>query len=85
MEALKMDDSVEWKQEAFVANNINCYDFYRQSIYPEIRYQYHSCSCGDDKAGKAFKLATELMEKKLIKVDKVKDFVSLMNTLLEIL
>ena len=57
------------------------YDWYNHT-YPTCGY----CNCNlDDKGQKALKLISTLMDKKLIKVEKVKDFVKLMNEIVELL
>lgn len=59
------------------------YDYYHTHWYPYSNYlSYHTY---EDKTKQAFKIVKLLMKKKLVKVDKVKDFVELIDEILEIL
>ncbi len=60
------------------------YDYYHTHWYPYTQY-YPSFTIGEDKTKQAFKIVKLLMKKKLVKVDKVKDFVELIDEILEIL
>lgn len=55
------------------------YPYFHQNWYG---YCNHT---GEDKTKQAFKIVKLLMKKKLVKVDKVKDFVELIDEILEIL
>ncbi len=60
------------------------YDYYHTHWYP-YSYYYPSYPVYEDKTKQAFKIVKLLMKKKLVKVDKVKDFVDLIDEVLEIL
>ncbi len=58
------------------------YPYFEYHWYP---YSSHYCVCSEDKTKQAFKIVKLLMKKKLAKVDKVKEFVELIDEILEIL
>ncbi len=66
-----------------ITTTLNCYDYWHQYHYPITPVIHYGHT--EDKATKAFKLAKALMDKKLIKIDKVKDFVTLMDEIIDIM
>jgi hypothetical protein len=63
------------------------YDYYHTYWYPYTHpqiFQDHY-TIREDNTKQAFKIVKLLMKKKLVKVDKVKDFVELIDEILEIL
>lgn len=61
------------------------WDIY-QPLVKEYYYPYYTYWTNEDKISKAFKLAQKLIEKKLIKEPtKVKDFIELVNNIVELL
>lgn len=60
----------------------NCYDYWHHNYWPLTTVYYPP---GIDKGERAFTLAQDLIDKKLVKVTTVKDFIALMNALMKAL
>ncbi len=54
-------------------------------ILPMYPYQLYYYNDHEDKTGKAFKIVQKLIEKKLVKSEKIQDFVNLVNEISEII
>ena len=63
----------------------NCYNIWDNYYWPNHNY-YHNCNCDHkDKGTQALKILSYLVEEKIIKVDKVKDFIKVMNKIVDVL
>ena len=75
----------------FIDNqNINCdlnnvYDWWNQEWYPYYDYTIISPTYTQDKGAKAIKIVKQLMKKKLVKVNTVKQFVDLLDEIIMLL
>jgi len=71
-----------------ITNNPTCWGYWTEYYYPEIirqSYPVYIQEQSKDKGKQAFELIKVLSDKKFIKLEKVKDFIDLMDTLIKIL
>lgn len=69
-------------------NQMSCWNYWTEYYYPEvIHYSYpvYIQERAKDKGKKAYEVVKVLRDKKVIKLEKVSDFIKLMDALIEIL
>ena len=71
-------------------NNIdsNCWGYWRDYYYPEVireSYPVYIKERSEDKGKKAFEVIKSMMDKRLLKMDTVRDFIEAMDLLIKIL
>lgn len=65
-----------------------CWDYWQNYYYPTVIHHSYPVYIQDrakDNGKKAFEIIKMLADKKMVKLDKVKDFIDLMDTLIKIL
>lgn len=65
-----------------------CWDYWQNCYYPQIIYPSYPVYIQErakDNGKKAFEIIKMLADKKMVKLDKVKDFIDLMDLLIKIL
>lgn len=69
-----------------VSNGMGAWDYWTTQYYPQVIHQsypvYYQVKAMD-KGKQAFEILKSLMDKNLVKIDKVKDFVEAMDTILK--
>lgn len=69
-------------------DNMTCWNYWHQYYYPQVilqSYPVYLQHQAMDKGKQAFEIVKALLDKKLIKLDKVSDFVEAMDTILKTL
>ncbi len=69
-------------------NSISCWDYWTNWYYPQIIYQSYPVYIREramDKGKQAFEIIKILKDKKLVNLEKVGDFIDLMDELIKIL
>lgn len=69
-------------------DNTSCWDYWQNTWYPSIittSYPVYIQERSLDKGKQAFEIIKVLKDKKMVKLDKVKDFINLMDALIKIL
>ena len=72
----------------FYHDNMSCWDYWERYYYLQViktEYPVYIQERSKDKGKKALEIIKILKDKKLIKLDKVKDFIDAMDTLINIL
>lgn len=80
-------DDLNLKATADV-KNLSCWGFYRDYYYPEVikeTYPVYIQERSKDKGKQAFEIIKVLKDKKLVNLNKVGDFIDLMDELIKIL
>ena len=86
MDNIQLNLSSDWNNTSWWTINTPYYFEQYKPLVQEYYYNWYPYWTNDDKLSKAFKLAQLLIEKKLIKEpEKVKNFIELVNSLVEIL
>ena len=70
------------------SNNYSCWDYWQNNYYPTIireSYPIYISERAKDKGKQAFEIIKILKDKKLVKIEKVSNFIDLMDTLIAIL
>ena len=70
------------------ANTLTCWGYWRDYYYPTVireSYPVYLTERAVDKGKQAFEIIKVLKDKKLVKLDKVGDFIDLMDSLISIL
>jgi len=68
-------------------NNLTCWGYWQDGYYPTVirqTYPVYLQERAEDKGQKAFEIIKHLQDKKLIKLDKVSDFIEAMDILIKI-
>lgn len=71
-----------------IGNSITAWDFWTDRYYPSVireSYPVYIRERAEDKGKQAFELIKALQDKKLMKLDKVSDFIDAMDILIKIL
>ncbi len=70
------------------SKNLTCWGYWQDYYYPKVireSYPVYVRERAEDKGQKAFEIIKHLQDKKLIKLDKVSDFIEAMDSLIKIL
>jgi hypothetical protein len=70
------------------ANNMSCWNYWQNYYYPHVireSYPVYINERAKDKGKQAFEIIKILKDKKLVKLQKVSDFIDLMDELIKIL
>ena len=73
---------------SFITSPLTVWDYWQGYYYPQVireSYPVYIQERAQDKGHKAYEIIKTMMDKKLIKLDKVSDFVSAMDCLIKIL
>lgn len=71
-----------------VSNQLSCWGYWRDYYYPQVIRESYPVYIGEkakDKGKQAFEIIKVLKDKKLIKLEKVSDFIDAMDELIKIL
>jgi len=73
--------------DSSLSNQMNCWDYWQRDYYPQIiqSYPVYMQHRVEDKGKSAFEIIKHLQDKKLMKLDKVSDFIDAMDILIKIL
>jgi len=74
--------------EFYYNGDMSCWNYWERHYYPQViktEYPVYIQERSKDKGKKALEIIKILKDKKLIKLDKVKDFIDAMDTLINIL
>lgn len=83
-----MDTSLNSDSLNLQALNTSAWGYWQDFYYPQVireSYPIYIRERAEDKGKQAFEIIKQLQDKKLIKLDKVSDFIEAMDTLIKIL
>jgi len=82
-------DAVDLFNNSTTSNgDYSCWDYWHRDYYPQVireSYPVYIRERAEDKGKQAFEIIKMLSDKKVIKMDKVKDFIDIMDLLIKIL
>lgn len=83
-----IDTSTLEYRPSLTTGHLSAWDYYQNYYYPYVikeSYPVYIQERAQDKGKQAFEIIKSLKDKKLLKIDKVEDFIEAMDTLIKIL